>query len=156
MVIQLRYRVKDAAAGRHGINFGNQYTLSGRGVNDPGRSFVRVVWVTDPAPPAPFPPSRCRLSPLHDFRLPRTAFFVRMPRYSPGPLPRKDSFPMLRPPGKRWHWSCLWAVLAAAVTLLVARLPFVQTIELKTLDARLRAFPARQAARSDIVALGVG
>lgn len=31
---------------------------------------------------------------------------------------------MLRPPGKRWHWSCLWAILAAVLTLLVARLPF--------------------------------
>ncbi|MBI2562860.1 MAG: adenylate/guanylate cyclase domain-containing protein [candidate division NC10 bacterium] len=62
---------------------------------------------------------------------------------------------MLRPPGKRWHWSCLWAVLAAVLTLLVARLSFVQTIELKTLDARFRAFPARKAARPDVVVIVV-
>lgn len=31
---------------------------------------------------------------------------------------------MLRPPGKRWHWSCLWAVLAAALALCLARFPF--------------------------------
>lgn len=62
---------------------------------------------------------------------------------------------MLRPSGKRWHWSCLWAVLAAVLALLAARLPFVRSIELKALDARFRAFPSPNAARSDIVVLVV-
>ena len=62
---------------------------------------------------------------------------------------------MHRPPGKRWHWSCLWAILSAIVALLAARLPFVHTIELKTLDIRFRAFPSPKAARPDIVVIVV-
>jgi adenylate cyclase len=58
---------------------------------------------------------------------------------------------MLRPLGKRWHWSCLWAILSAIVALVAARLPFVHTIELKTLDVRFRAFPSPKAVRSDII-----
>ena len=60
---------------------------------------------------------------------------------------------MLRPPGKRWHWSCLWAILSAIVALLAIRLPFMQSIELKTLDVRFRTFPSPQAARQDIVVI---
>jgi len=58
---------------------------------------------------------------------------------------------MLRPLGKRWHWSCLWAILCAIVALIAARLPFVHTIELKTLDVRFRTFPTPRAARPDII-----
>jgi CHASE2 domain-containing sensor protein len=45
---------------------------------------------------------------------------------------------MLRPPGKRWHWSCLWSLLAANLALRLSQLSFLQRIELKTLDARFR------------------
>ena len=62
---------------------------------------------------------------------------------------------MLRPPGRRWHRSCLWAVLAAMLALLAARLPFLQTIELKTLDLRFRTFPSPQAARPGIIVIVV-
>ena len=58
---------------------------------------------------------------------------------------------MLRPLGKRWHWSCLWAILSAIVALVAARLPFVHTIELKTLDVRFRTFPSPEGRRPDIV-----
>lgn len=62
---------------------------------------------------------------------------------------------MLRPPGKRRHWSCLWAILCAGLALLAARVPFLSGIELKTLDVRFRAFPSPKAARSDIVVIVV-
>lgn len=57
---------------------------------------------------------------------------------------------MWRVSGKRWHWSCLWSILAGLLALLLARLPLGYSIELKTLDARFRAFPAPGAARRDI------
>jgi adenylate cyclase len=62
---------------------------------------------------------------------------------------------MLRPHGKRWHVSCLWAILSGVVALLAARLPFVHTIELKTLDVRFRSFPAPRAVRPDVIAIVV-
>ena len=60
---------------------------------------------------------------------------------------------MLRLSGKRWHWSCLWAVLSAILFVAAAQLPFLQTIELKTLDFRFRAFPSPRMARTDIVVI---
>jgi len=60
---------------------------------------------------------------------------------------------MLRPSGKRWHWSCLWAVLSAILFVAAAQLPFLQTIELKTLDFRFRAFPSPKMARTDIAVI---
>ena len=60
---------------------------------------------------------------------------------------------MLRLSGKRWHWSCLWAVLSAILFLAAAQLPFLQTIELKALDFRFRAFPSPRMARTDIVVI---
>jgi adenylate cyclase len=62
---------------------------------------------------------------------------------------------MLRPLGNRWHWSCVWAILSAIVALLAARLPFIHTIELKTLDSRFRTFPSPEAARQDLVVIVV-
>jgi adenylate cyclase len=62
---------------------------------------------------------------------------------------------MMRPPGKRWHWSCLWSALSAILALILAHIPFTHTIELKTLDARFRRFAVPQAARSDIVLIVV-
>ena len=62
---------------------------------------------------------------------------------------------MVRPPGKRWHWSCLWSALSAILALILAHLPFVHSIELKTLDARFRQFPDPGVARRDIVLIVV-
>jgi adenylate cyclase len=62
---------------------------------------------------------------------------------------------MLRPPRKRWHWSCLWSALSAILALILAHLPFLHSIELKTLDARFRQFPDPRLARHDIVLIVV-
>ncbi len=58
---------------------------------------------------------------------------------------------MGRTPGKRWHWSCLWSAPSAILALILAHLPFIHSIELKTLDARFRQFPDPGLARGDIV-----
>ncbi len=62
---------------------------------------------------------------------------------------------MGRTPGKRWHWSCLWSALSAILDLILAHLPFLHSIELKTLDARFRQFPDPGLARGDIVLIVV-
>ncbi len=62
---------------------------------------------------------------------------------------------MGRTPGKRWHWSCLWSALSAILALILAHLPFLHSIELKTLDARFRQFPDPGLARGDIVLIVV-
>jgi len=62
---------------------------------------------------------------------------------------------MVRPPKKRWHWSCLWSAVSAILALILAHLPFLHSIELKTLDARFRQFPDPGVARRDIVLIVV-
>ena len=86
------------------------------------------------------------------FQLARAVFFVRI-AHSRICLLHTGMCTMLRLSEKRWHWSCLWAVLSAVIFLAAARLPFLQTIELKTLDFRFRAFPSPQRARTDIVVI---
>ena len=58
---------------------------------------------------------------------------------------------MLRLSGKRWHFSCFWAIVSAVLFLAVGQLAFVHSIELKTLDFRFRTFPSPKMARTDIV-----
>lgn len=50
----------------------------------------------------------------------------------------------------RWRWTCLWALLAAGLCLPLAQTAFLRSIELKTLDARQRAFAVSGDARSDV------